>query len=329
MRLVSGIQPSGGITLGNYLGAIKQFVNLQNELNDVEFFVFIADLHAITVPQKKAELKKNIRSLAALYLACGLDKEKVTLFIQSEVPEHSQLGYIMETTAYIPELQRMTQFKDKMRKQKEGISASLLTYPALMAADILLYNADLVPIGDDQKQHLELTRLLAERFNSRHGETFVVPKGYFPKAAARVMSLAEPTKKMSKSDENIKGTIFLLDPINQTKNKIRGAVTDSDTKILYDKTNKPGISNLLDIYSSITNMAIKDIELKYQSSTYQIFKEDLANLVEELIIPIQNSYHDILNSKELDIILDEGKEKASFVAKRTLSKVYRKLGLSR
>lgn len=329
MRLVSGIQPSGGITLGNYLGAIKQFVNLQNELEDVDFFVFIADLHAITVPQDRAELKKNIKSLAALYLACGLDPNKVTLFIQSEVPEHSQLGYIMESTVYLPELQRMTQYKDKIKKQQEGISASLLTYPALMAADILLYNADLVPIGDDQKQHLELTRLLAERFNNRHGETFVVPKGYFPKSAARVMSLSDPTKKMSKSDENLKGTIFLLDQINQTKNKIRSAVTDSDTKIIYDKTKKPGISNLLDIYSALTNQSIKDIELKYEDSSYKDFKEDLANLVEELITPIQEKYFGILKSKELDEILDNGKEKASFIAKRTLSKVYKKLGLSR
>ncbi len=329
MRLVSGIQPSGGITLGNYLGAIKQFVNLQNDLKDVEFFVFIADLHAITVPQNRAELKKNIKSLAALYIASGLDPNKVTLFVQSEVPEHSQLGYIMESTVYIPELQRMTQYKDKIQKQKEGISASLLTYPALMAADILLYNADLVPIGDDQKQHLELTRMLAERFNNRHGETFVVPKGYFPKTAARVMSLTDPTKKMSKSDENIKGTIFLLDPINQTKNKIRSAVTDSDTKIIYDQKNKPGISNLLDIYSAITSESIKELELKYQSSTYKDFKEDLATLVEELITPIQERYQKILISKELDQILNEGKEKASFIAKRTLNKVYKRLGLLR
>lgn len=329
MRLVSGIQPSGGITLGNYLGAIKQFVNLQNEMEDVEFFVFIADLHALTVPQNKGELKRNIKSLAALYIACGLDPDKVTLFIQSEVPEHSQLGYIMESTVYLPELQRMTQFKDKTLKQREGISASLLTYPALMAADILLYNANLVPIGDDQKQHLELTRNLAERFNAKHGETFVVPEGFFPKVAARVMNLQEPTKKMSKSDENIKGTIFLLDQINQTKNKIRSAVTDSDTKIIYDKTKKPGISNLLDIYSALTNQSIKDIELKYEDSSYKDFKEDLANLVEELITPIQEKYNEILKSKELDDILNEGKEKASFIAKRTLSKVYKKLGLSR
>ena len=329
MRLVSGIQPSGGITLGNYLGAIKQFVSLQNDLEDVEFFVFIADLHAITVPQDRASLKKNIRSLAALYLACGLDPKKVTLFIQSEVAEHSQLGYIMESTVYLPELQRMTQFKDKISKQKEGISASLLTYPALMAADILLYNANLVPIGDDQKQHLELTRLLAERFNNRHGETFVVPEGYFPKAAKRVMSLSDPTKKMSKSDENSKGVIFLLDPINQTKNKIRSAITDSDTKIVYDKTNKPGISNLLDIYSALTNKSIKTLEDEFKDASYKDFKEALANQVEEVILPIQAKYQEIYNSKELDSILNEGKEKASLIAKRTLNKVYKKLGLSR
>lgn len=328
MRVVSGVQPSGSITLGNYLGAIKQFIKLQNELEG-EFFFFIADLHSLTVPQDKQELKKNIKSLAALYLACGLNPEKVSLFIQSEVPEHSMLGYIMESTVYIGELRRMTQFKDKSARQDTGIKGSLLTYPALMAADILLYDADIVPIGDDQKQHLELTRLLAERFNSQYGETFVVPKAYYQKTAARVMDLQDPHKKMSKSDENPKGVIFLLDDIRQTKNKIRSAITDSDTKVKYDKVNKPGISNLLEIYASISDLSIKEIEAKYQNANYQTFKEELANLIEELIVPIQEKYNEIIKSKELDEILDEGRNKASFVAKRKIDKVYKRIGIKR
>lgn len=328
MRLVSGIQPSGSITLGNYLGAIRQFIKLQDELN-AEFFFFIADLHSITVPQDRQALKKNIRSLAALYLACGLDKDKVTLFIQSEVPEHTMLGYIMESTVYIGELRRMTQFKDKSLKQGEGIRGSLLTYPALMAADILLYDANIVPIGDDQKQHLELTRLLAERFNTQYGDTFVVPEPHYPKEGKRIMNLQEPTKKMSKSDENQKGVIFLLDDIRQTKNKIKSAITDSDTSIKYDKKHKPGISNLIDIYISITGESIKDIEARYKESNYQQFKEDLADLVEKTITPIQERYHEILKSKELDLILDEGRNKAQFVARRKMDKVYRRMGLKR
>ncbi len=328
MRLVSGIQPSGSITLGNYLGAIKQFIKLQDELEG-EFFFFIADLHSLTVPQDRQELKKNIKSLAALYLACGLNPEKVTLFIQSEVPEHSMVGYIMESTVYIGELIRMTQFKDKSARQDKGIKGSLLTYPALMAADILLYDADIVPIGDDQKQHLELTRLLAERFNSQYGDTFVVPKAYYPKTAARIMDLQDPTKKMSKSEENQKGVIFLLDDIRQTKNKIRSAVTDSDTQIKYDKVGKPGISNLIDIYASISDLTIKEIEAKYKDSNYQTFKEDLANLIEKLLVPIQERYNEIIKSKRLDEILDEGRNKASYVARRKIDKVYRRIGIKR
>ena len=329
MRLVSGIQPSGNITLGNYLGAIKQYIKLQEELKEAEIFIFIADLHALTVPQERQALQKSIKSLAALYLASGLERDRVNLFIQSEIPAHSQLGYIMESTVYVPELQRMTQYKDKIAKQKEGIKASLLTYPALMAADILLYNADLVPIGDDQKQHLELTRTLAERFNNTYGNTFVVPKGYFPKTGARIMSLTEPTKKMSKSEENPKGTIYLLDPINQSKNKIRSAVTDSDTKIYYDKKNKPGISNLLDIYSALKGSSIKELEKQYQNSSYRELKEDLANLLEVVITPIQEKYFQIINSKELTETLNIGKERASLIASRTIAKVYRNLGISR
>ena len=227
-RLVSGIKPTGQLTLGNYIGAIKQFVALQDELEDTEFFIFIADLHAITTPQNRQELKKNIKSVAALYMACGLDPNKVNLFIQSEVQEHAQLGYVMESTAYIGEMERMTQYKDKKGKQVEGIRTSLLTYPALMAADILIYDADIVPIGDDQKQHLELTRNLAQRFNNMYGDTFVVPEGFYPKTGARIKSLTEPNKKMDKSADNPKSYILLLDDLNKIKNKIKRAINDYD-----------------------------------------------------------------------------------------------------
>ena len=328
-RLVSGIKPTGEPTLGNYIGALRQFVNLQNELPDTEIFVFIADLHAITTPQDKQKLKKRIREIAALYIACGLDPERVTLFIQSEVMEHAVLGYIMESTAYIGEMERMTQYKDKKRKQTEGIRTSLLTYPALMAADILLYDATVVPVGEDQRQHLELTRDLANRFNNMYGETFVVPEAYTPKVGARIKSLTEPTKKMDKSSENPKSYILLQDDLNAAKNKIRSAVTDSDSKIKFDEKNKPGISNLLTIYAALTDRSIKDIEDQYIGSTYQAFKEDLANIVYDTLKPIQEKFNEILKSKELDEILDKGREKASYIARRKISKVYKRIGLGR
>ncbi len=328
-RLVSGIKPTGQLTLGNYIGALKQFVALQDELEDTEFFIFIADLHAITTPQKRQDLKKNIKSIAALYMACGLDPEKVNLFIQSEVAEHAQLGYVMESTAYIGEMERMTQYKDKKVKQVEGIRTSLLTYPALMAADILVYDADIVPIGDDQKQHLELTRNLAQRFNNLYGETFVVPEGFFPKTGARIKSLTEPTKKMEKSNPNPKSYILLLDDLAQVKNKIKSAVTDSDGIIKYDVEHKPGISNLLTIYASLTNRSIDDIVEQYKDSNYQTFKLDLAEVVVDTLRPIQERYNEIIKSSALDEALDKGRDAASYIARRKLSKVYKRLGLGR
>lgn len=328
-RLVSGIKPTGSLTLGNYIGALRQFVKLQDELEDTEFFIFIADLHAITTPQEKQALKKSIKSIAALYMACGLDPNKVNLFVQSEVVEHAVLGYIMESTAYVGEMERMTQYKDKKQKQTEGIRTSLLTYPALMAADILLYDADIVPIGDDQKQHLELTRNLAQRFNNMYGDTFVVPEGFFPKTGARIKSLTEPDKKMDKSAENQKAYILLLDDLNQVKNKIRSAVTDSDTAIKYDLKNKAGISNLLQIYASLTDLSIEDIEIKYKDLNYKEFKEDLANIVADTLKPIQEKYQEIINSPYLDEVLDQGRQRASEIARKKMFKVYKRIGLGR
>lgn len=329
MRFISGIQPSGNITLGNYLGAVKNFVKLQDNPEFTDFLVFVADLHAITVPQDKTELRKNIKSLVALYLACGLDPEKVKIFIQSEVPQHSQLGWVLECNGYIGELERMTQYKDKKEKQVAGVTVGLLTYPSLMAADILLYDADTVPVGQDQKQHLELTRDLAIRFNNKYGETFVVPKPYIPEAGAKIMSLTEPTKKMSKSDPNPKAYIALLDDINIIKKKIKSAVTDSDGFIKYDQENKPGISNLLTIMSCVTNLTIKELEEKYKESNYATFKEDVANAVANEILPIQQKYNEIINSKLIDEVLDNGRDYAMYLANKKINKVYNKIGLGR
>lgn len=329
MRLISGIKPSGTLTLGNYLGAIKNFVKLQDELKDTDILIFIADLHAITIPQDKINLRKNIKDIAALYIACGLDPNRTHIFIQSEVPAHNQLGWIMECNSYIGELERMTQFKDKKAKQVQGVSAGLLTYPSLMAADILLYDANLVPVGIDQKQHLEMARNLAERFNHIYGDTFVLPEPYIPKTGEKIKSLSDPSKKMSKSEDDEKGCICLLDDLNIIKKKIKSAVTDSETKIKYDLTNKPGISNLLTIYSCITGLAIKDIEAKYINSNYAKFKEDLAEIVANEIKTIQDKYNELINSKELDDILDAGKEYANYLANRKITKIYNKVGLGR
>ncbi|CCV63839.1 Tryptophanyl-tRNA synthetase [Alteracholeplasma palmae J233] len=328
-RLVSGIKPTGEITLGNYIGALKQFVDLQNTLKDTEFFIFIADLHAITVPQEKSELRKKIKSIAAIYLACGLNPEKVNLFIQSEVIEHAYLGYIMESNAYVGEMERMTQYKDKKVKQETGIRTSLLTYPALMAADILMYDANIVPIGEDQTQHLELTRTIANRFNNLYGDTFIVPEGFTPKTGARIKSLTDPSKKMSKTEDNPKSYVLLLDDLNQIKNKIKSAVTDSDTKVYYDLENKPGISNLLTIYASLKDLSIKDTENLFKDSSYKEFKESVADVVVEVIKPIQEKYKTLINSKELDDILTLGAQNARIIAERKIKKVNQRIGLGR
>ena len=329
MRFLSGIQPSGNITLGNYIGAVKNFVKLQDREDFTDFLVFIADMHAITVPQDKETLRKSIKSLACLYIACGLDPKKVHIFIQSEVPAHAMLGWVLQCTGYIGELERMTQFKDKKEKQVQGVSVGLLTYPSLMAADILLYDTNLVPVGQDQKQHLELTRDLAERFNQRYGETFVVPEPYVSKAGAKIMSLTEPTKKMSKSDPNPKAYISLLDDINIIKKKIRSAVTDSDGVIKYDQENKPGISNLLTILSCITGEEISSLEEKYKDSNYQQFKEDVANAVVGELEPIQKKYYELYNSTYVDEVLNEGRDYANYLANKKIQKVYNKVGLGR
>jgi tryptophanyl-tRNA synthetase len=323
--IFSGIQPSGTITLGNYIGAMKQFVELQNDYN---CYFCIVDQHAITVPQDRLELRKNIKSLAAMYIAVGIDPEKAVLFVQSEVPAHAQAGWMLQCVAYIGELERMTQFKDKSNG-KEAVSAGLLTYPPLMAADILLYGTDLVPVGEDQKQHLELTRDLAERFNKKYNDIFTIPEVRIANVGARVMSLQDPLKKMSKSDPNTKAFISMLDEPKQIEKKIKSAVTDSEGIVKYDTVNKPGISNLLAIYSILSNHSIPELEEKYNGKGYGEFKSDLAEVVVQTIAPIQEKYYSLMNSEELDELLDKGAEKANVVANKMVKKMENAMGLGR
>ncbi len=323
--IFSGIQPSGVVTLGNYIGAIKQFVDLQH---DYDCYFCVVDQHAITVPQERLTLRKNIRTLAAIYIAAGLDPEKATLFIQSEVPAHAQAAWMLQCISYLGELERMTQFKDKAHG-KEAVSAGLLTYPPLMAADILLYNADIVPVGDDQKQHIELTRDLAGRFNNRYNDIFTLPEARIPKVGARIMSLQDPTKKMSKSDSNQRGFITILDEPKQIEKKIKSAVTDSEGIIKFDRENKPGVSNLLSIYSILGNKSIEELEAYYDGKGYGDFKNDLAEVVVNALAPIQERCKNLLESSELDDILDAGAEKAARKANKMLKKMENAMGLGR
>ncbi|AWI45006.1 tryptophan--tRNA ligase [Staphylococcus nepalensis] len=324
--LFSGIQPSGIPTLGNYIGALKQFGEVQDDYN---CFFCIVDQHAITIPQDRLKLRKQTRQLAAIYLASGIDPEKSTLFIQSEVPAHVQASWMLTTISSIGELERMTQFKDKAVKQTEGIPAGLLTYPPLMAADIVIYNTNIVPVGDDQKQHIELTRNLVDRFNSRYNDVLIKPEIRMPKVGGRVMSLQDPTKKMSKSDDNQKNYISLLDEPNVGAKKIKSAVTDSDGIIKFDRDNKPGISNLLSIYSSLTDTSIETLQTKYKDSNYGEFKADLAAIVKDFLTNFQEKYEYYFNSDELDTILDNGRDKAQKASFKTLKKMEKTMGLGR
>jgi tryptophanyl-tRNA synthetase len=328
-RILSGIQPTGSLNIGTYLGSVKNFVKLQDEMPEHEFFIFIADLHAITVPKEKQTLRQKIRELAALYVACGLNPERVNLFIQSEIPAHSQLAYLLQCNSYIGELERMTQYKDKSRKQETGVTVGLLTYPTLMAADILLYDAEYVPVGHDQKQHLELTRDIAQRVNNRYNDLFVVPKPLIAKLGAKIMSLSDPTSKMSKSDENEKSRINLLDPENIIKKRIKSAVTDSLGTVKYDPENRPGISNLMTIYSVIEGSTFDEIEAKYVGLGYKEFKEDLGEIVYQELKPIQERYYELVNSSELDEILDKGRDVASKIAYKKVMKFNDRIGLGR
>lgn len=319
--IFSGIQPSGTPTIGNYIGAMKQFIALQEEYN---CYYCIVDEHAITVPQDRLKLRKQTKSLAALYLAVGLNPEKSTIFIQSEVPAHTQAAWIVQCNIPLGELERMTQFKDKSSKSgRTSVSAGLLTYPPLMVADIILYQSNLVPVGEDQKQHLELTRDFVDRFNNKYsnGEPILtLPEVKIPKFGGRIMSLQEPTKKMSKSDTNQKGFISMLDEPTVIRKKLKSAVTDSSGVIEYDVENKPGISNLLTIFSSFSGESIENLVARYAGAGYGTFKDELADAVIAVMEPIQERYNDLLTSDELTTILDNGALAANTVANKTLRK---------
>ncbi|MEE3382600.1 MAG: tryptophan--tRNA ligase [Anaerovoracaceae bacterium] len=323
-RVFSGVQPTGNIHLGNYLGALRQFVELQN---DNDCFYCIVDEHAITVPQDPKELKKSILDVAALYLAIGLDPKKSTVFVQSQVPGHAELGWILNCVSVTGELYRMTQFKSKSKGQ-ESVGTGLLTYPVLMAADILLYDTNIVPVGNDQKQHIELTRDLAIRVNHKYGEhTFVVPDGRFMKSAARVMALDDPTQKMSKSAQNVHSRISLLDDDNKIKKSIMKATTDSEGEVRYDLENKPGVSNLLSIMSALTDRPIEQLEKDYEGHGYGDFKKDLVAITIDALRPIKENFNEIRYSQDLIDALTAGAERANEISQATMKRVRDAFGM--
>lgn len=324
-KILTGLQPTGSITLGNYIGAIKQVVKYQ-EMYDSH--IFIADLHAITIPQDPVQLKENIRSLLNIYVACGIDPNKNKIFVQSDNEYHCNISWLLECNTYYGELSRMTQFKDKSMK-KQNFTSGLLTYPVLMASDILAYDIDYVPVGGDQKQHVELARDIAERFNNKYGETFKIPEPLISKEGIKIADLQDPSKKMSKSAENKKGVIYLLDDIAAIRKKIMSATTDSEMLIKYDPENKPGISNLINIYISLTEKTIEEVEKEFEGSNYGTFKKAVADVVVEFVEGIQNRYNELINSGELDKILDEGIKVVRPVAKAKFEDMRKKMGLGR
>ncbi len=322
-RILSGIKPTGQLTLGNYIGALRNFKNYQEQ---GETFIFIADLHALTLPIEPEVLRTNSRDIAAFYIAAGLDPNKAHIFMQSHVSAHAELNAILQNFLYMGELSRMTQFKDKSAKMKqEAIGLGLFAYPVLMAADILLYDATIVPVGEDQVQHVEITRDLVKRFNHRFGDILVMPKAVVKKVGARIMSLSNPTVKMSKSDP--KGDIFLKDDLKVIRKKIMSAVTDSEMVVKYDKENKPGISNLLTIYASLKDISIEEAEKEFEGAQYGTFKKAVADVVCEEIGAFQQRYQEIIESGELDAILEKGAKDAQKVANATLKRVQKAIGL--
>jgi tryptophanyl-tRNA synthetase len=322
-RIFSGAQPTGYVHLGNYLGALKNWVALQHEY---ESFFCIVNLHALTVRHDPKVLLEKTRDLARIYLAVGIDPQVSTIFIQSDVPEHAELTWVLNCVARVSELERMTQYKDKARKQQENVLVGLLDYPVLMASDILLYHTDLVPVGNDQKQHLELTRDIAIRFNRDYGETFKVPDPYIPKMGARIMSLSDPLKKMSKSDEDANSRILMMDDADTIVRKFKRAVTDSGTEIRFDES-RPAINNLLEIYHLITGKSQQEVEEHFAGKGYAQLKGQLAEATIEFLRPIQQHVKEITDEK-LDQLLDQGREKASKIAGATLAQVYQRIGIS-
>ena len=321
--LLSGIQPSGHLCIGNYLGALKNWKALQNSYDSI---FLVVDMHAITVKQNPAELRQRCLAYVAQYIACGIDPEKSLIVIQSHVPQHAELMWVLNSITYMGELGRMTQFKDKSKKYEANINAGLFTYPVLMASDILIYQADLVPVGADQKQHLELARDLAGRFNTQYSDTFVLPEPYIPKTGARIMSLQEPDKKMSKSDINLNNLIAILDSPNTIRKKIKRAVTDSGSEIKIEES-RPGISNLITLYSLLTEKSIDKVENQFEGKMYSDFKAELGEVIVDFLKPIQEKYNDIIQDKKyLEDVLKNGADEAYYRARKTLTKVYRKVG---
>ena len=324
-KMLTGLQPTGIITLGNYIGAIKQMIENQDKY---ESYIFVADLHSITIPQDKDDLSNKTRSLIALYLACGIDPKKNIIFIQSENLYHANLSWLLECNAYFGEMSRMHQFKEKSKKNA-NFTVGLLTYPVLMAADILLYDINVVPVGIDQKQHVEIARDIAIRFNKKYGDTFTIPEPMISESGTKIMDLVTPTQKMSKSAENEKGVIRLLDDIDVVRKKIMSATTDSETIVKFDPENKPGISNLINIYVSLTGKTIKETEEEFKDANYGTFKKKVADVVCEVLSNIQNKYNMYLESDEIDRILDEGRDKTIEIAKKKYEEAKYKMGFHR
>ena len=324
-RVLTGLQPTGVITLGNYIGAIRQMAEVDDS---TENFIFIADMHAITINQDPITLRNNIKSLVALYLACGIDPKKNTIYIQSDNPYIASISWMLECNTYYGELSRMTQFKDKSKKNA-NFTSGLLTYPVLMAADILAMDIDLVPVGIDQKQHVELARDIAIRFNNKYGETFKIPEPLIKEDGTKIADLQNPDKKMSKSSESDKGVIRLLDDLKTVRKKIMSATTDSEMNIKYDPINKPGISNLINIYRSLTNKSISEVEEEFKDTNYGTFKTKVADVVVDLLDDIQNKYNEILKSEYLDEILDNGAKINIEITKKFYEKMKKSIGLGR
>ena len=324
--LFSGMQATGNLTLGNYMGALKNWVTLNEEY---ECFFSVVDMHSITVRQDPAELRKRARALLSLYIASGLDPEKNCIYYQSHVSGHAELSWILNCYAYMGELNRMTQFKDKSAKHADNINAGLYTYPVLMASDILLFQADVVPVGADQMQHLELTRDIAQRFNNIYGDVFTIPEAYVGKTGARIMSLQDPTKKMSKSDENVNASIYLTDPSDAIIRKFKRAVTDSGCEVRYNKEEKPGVSNLIDIYRTATGKTIEEIEREFDGKGYGDFKLAVGEAVADMLTPLQERVAQLTKDKAyIESMIKQNDEKAAYFANKTLRKVQKKVGLT-
>lgn len=324
-RLLTGLQPSGELTIGNYCGGIKQVVNYQDEYDT---FLFVPDMHSITVPQDPDTLHRRVREIVGMYLACGVSGTENHIYVQSEIPEHANLSWILECNSYMGEMSRMTQFKAKTEGKKE-IGCGLFTYPILMAADILIYNANYVPTGADQKQHVELARNLAQRFNSKYGETFVVPEPLIPEVGAKIRDLLDPTKKMSKSAENPRASVFLTDPEKTIRKKIMGAVTDSGEGVVFDEENKPGVSNLLTIYASFSGCTIPEAEKHFEGARYGDLKKEVAEVLVVFLTDLQDRFAEIMKSGIVDETLDSGRDRARAIAAQTYDLARRRVGLGR